>query len=183
MRKGSLRLADLIDDDFLKAGAGNLNPTYDQLARAWQDESGMSLIDSIGFIDRHLPAAIRLLEGRAWGVWVPFTTRFLELDAEPDDSDWRLLTACVAGQGKGQAAVGIHFHVPSDENCWMWMVWRDFFDKVGNGVKEKSRQNIALVKDDNSQPDEFVDLMSARRLAASKADVKEWKQIAERTGA
>nr|MBA3584101.1 hypothetical protein [Gemmatimonadota bacterium] len=90
---GRTRLfADMIETDFLRHGAGNLSPTYDQLARSWQDLTHAPLLDSIAFVRRSIDTVLRELdEGRAWSCYTKVTQAFYDTEHEPDDTDWRLL--------------------------------------------------------------------------------------------
>lgn len=176
--KATEEFAEMIDKQFLKVGGGNLNPTLDELAIAWQTLTSVSLIDALDFVNRRMPRALAVLEQAGWGVWVPYTSTFRTRGfAEPDDSDWAVLLSCVAGQGLGAQTVGYHFHVPASQECWMWEVWRDFYDKVGQGALQASRDNLRIVTDGHLQPKALTDPMVAQRLADAKGDTKELKAL------
>lgn len=180
-RASTLQLKQMILDDFLKTGGGNLNPTLDELAIAWREEAGVDLADAMGFIDRRMGTVLELLGEDGWPVWVPYTGTFKALNFheydDPRDADWKMMMACIAGQGKGSTAIGYHFHIPNTEHCWMWEAWQDFYVKVENGVKDKSKQHLDQAIDHAGQPTAVLNGMTSRRLGAAKDEVKEAKAL------
>jgi hypothetical protein len=170
---------ELIETDFLKGGAGNLNPTKDQLARAWQDVTHLPLVECIAFIERRLDRVIEILDTeRGWSVWVPVTAEFYQ-QAEPDDTDWPLLLRCVAGQGRGNRTTGLHFHARNDRSCWLWMVWREFYDRVGRGVLKADIENLQRVAAISGQADGVVRDLAKRRLIRSRPASSKLRRLAK----
>lgn len=173
------QFADMIETEFLRHGAGNLSPTYDQLARAWQDLTHASLFDSITFVRRSIDTVLRELdEGRAWSCVTKVTTTFYAADHEPDDTDWLLLLRCVAGYGKSQQAVGIHFHINGEKECWPWQLAMAHRELVEKGVGRSINGRLTRVAEAALQPPEVIQRLATARMAAARASTKEMRQLA-----